>query len=153
MHKPTFRIALVLALGLSGAAYAHGGTVAEHGGVLKLVADTSLELVTKPAGVEVWVEEEGEEVASSTLTGKLVIVEGGATKEVELQPAAGNMLEAKGLKERDDLVVRGEGEVEGFSGIQGVFAGRLFKREERDGFGGIGLCGEADAEADVGGTE
>ena len=101
MNMPHAWTALALALGLSGlgsAAYAHGGTVAEHGGVLKLVADTSLELVTKPAGVEVWVEEEGEEVASSTLTGKLVIVEKGATREVDLQPAAGNMLEAKGLK-------------------------------------------------------
>lgn len=101
MNKPQFWTSLALALALSGltsAAYAHGGTVAEHGGVLKLVADTSVELVTKPTGVEVWVEEDGEETSSATLTGKLVIVEGGATKEVELQPAAGNMLEAKGLK-------------------------------------------------------
>jgi hypothetical protein len=101
MNKSQFWTALALALGLSGltsAAYAHGGTVAEHGGVLKLVADTSLELVTKPTGVEVWVEEEGEETPSASLTGKLVIVEGSATKEVELEPAAGNMLEAKGLK-------------------------------------------------------
>ena len=101
MNTPRPLIALALALGLCGvsaSAYAHGGTVAEHGGVLKLVADTSVELVTKPTGVEVWVEEDGEETPSATLTGKLVIVEAGATKEVELQPAAGNMLEAKGLK-------------------------------------------------------
>lgn len=100
MNKSHAWPALAIALGLSAlgsAAYGHGGTVAEHGGVLKLVADTSLELVAKPASVEVWVEEDGEEVASATLTGKLVIVEAGATREVELQPGAGNMLEAKGL--------------------------------------------------------
>ncbi|HEX7761083.1 MAG TPA: hypothetical protein VF459_16375 [Caulobacteraceae bacterium] len=97
-----FRLRTVLALviglsGLGGAAFAHGGSVPEHGGVLKLVADTSVELVRKPTGVEVWVEEEGEEIPSATMTGKLVIVDGGATKEVELQPATDNMLEAKGL--------------------------------------------------------
>lgn len=98
---PTRPLTLAISLGLcslGATAYAHGGNVPEHGGVLKLVADTSVELVRKPAGVEVWVEDEGEEVPSATLTGKLVIHEAGATKEVELQPAAGNMLQAQGLQ-------------------------------------------------------
>jgi hypothetical protein len=53
--------------------------------------------VNAPAGVQVFVEEEGEETPSSTMTGKLVITDGGAAREVALQPAAGNMWEAKGV--------------------------------------------------------
>jgi hypothetical protein len=91
-------LAAAASLGLACSAEAHGGTVPEHGGVLKLVADTSVELVRRPEGVQVWVEEEGEEVASGSMAGKLVIVDGGAKSEVALIPGAGNMWEAKGLK-------------------------------------------------------
>ncbi|HET6971387.1 MAG TPA: hypothetical protein VFH92_09700 [Phenylobacterium sp.] len=90
-------LAAAASLGAAGVAYAHGGNVPEHGGVLKLVADTSVELVTRPEGVQVWVEEEGEEVPSASMTGKLVIVAGADRSEVALTPGAGNMWEAKGL--------------------------------------------------------
>lgn len=96
--SPPWIAALAAAAALSaGAALAHGGNVPEHGGVLKLVADTSVELVRRPEGVQVWVEEEGEEVASGSMTGKLVIVAGADRSEVPLTPGAGNMWEAKGL--------------------------------------------------------
>jgi hypothetical protein len=94
----TFALAAAASLGIAVAAHAHGGNVPEHGGVLKLVADTSVELVTRPEGVQVWVEEEGEEVPSASMSGKLVVVDGAAKSEIALTPAAGNMWEAKGLK-------------------------------------------------------
>ena len=101
MNKTAFTAAMALALGLSVYAVttdAHGGNVPEHGGVLKMVADTSVELVARPASVEVWVEDGGEEIASSGMTCKLTIVQGGATTTAELLPAGGNEFEAKGLK-------------------------------------------------------
>ena len=97
MKKSLFWTAVAIAFGTAGAAYAHGGNVAEHGGVILLVADTSVELVNAPVGVQVFVEEEGEETPSATMTGKLVITDGGAAREVALEPAAGNMWEAKGV--------------------------------------------------------
>ncbi|MBW8812932.1 MAG: hypothetical protein JF588_05850 [Caulobacterales bacterium] len=96
--SPAWIAALTAAAALSaGTALAHGGNVPEHGGVLKLVADTSVELVRRPEGVQVWVEEEGEEIPSASMTGKLVIVSGADKTEVALTPGAGNMWEAKGL--------------------------------------------------------
>lgn len=101
MNKIAFAAAMAFALGLAAFAVtseAHGGNVPEHGGVLKLVADTSVELVTRPTGVEVWVEEEGQEVASSAMTCKLTITQGADTSQAELPSAGGNKFEAKGLK-------------------------------------------------------
>jgi hypothetical protein len=89
--------ATAAALGFGGLANAHGGNVPEHGGVLQMVGDTSVELVPHPGDVQVWVEEGGEEIASAAMTGKLMITDSGASREVELQPGQGNMWNAKGL--------------------------------------------------------
>ena len=43
------------------AAQAHGGTQPEHGGVVQLVGDMSFELVAGADGVELYVEDDGEE--------------------------------------------------------------------------------------------
>jgi hypothetical protein len=86
---------LAAGLGLAGAALAHGQGKPEHGGVLQLVGETSVELVNRPDHVEVWVEDEGEEIASAGLTGKL-LVESPAKSEIALSPAGENKLEAKG---------------------------------------------------------
>jgi hypothetical protein len=92
-------VALVL---LGGApfntAQAHGGTQPEHGGVVQLVGDMTFELVARPDGVELYVEDDGEEVNSADLAAKLTIVNAGAKSEVVLAPAAGNKFEAKGVK-------------------------------------------------------
>jgi hypothetical protein len=81
--------------GLAGGALAHGQGKPEHGGVLQLVGETSVELVNRPDHVEVWVEDEGEEIASAGLSGKL-LVESPAKSEIALAPAGENKLEAKG---------------------------------------------------------
>lgn len=82
-------------LAFGGAASAHGGTKPEHGGVLKVVGETTIELVKAKDHLEVWVEDEGEEVASSGLTGK-ILVETPAKKEIALQAAGENKLVANG---------------------------------------------------------
>jgi hypothetical protein len=92
-------VALVL-LGTASfnVAQAHGGTQPEHGGVVQLVGDMTFELVARPDGVELYVEDDGEEVNSADLAAKLTIVNAGAKSEVVLAPAAGNKFEAKGVK-------------------------------------------------------
>lgn len=92
--------ALVLAIGSIGfsTARAHGGTQPEHGGIVQLVGDMSFELVPAADHVELWVEDDGEEVTSADLAAKLTIVDGGAKSEVTLSPAGGNKFEAKGVK-------------------------------------------------------
>ena len=79
-------------------ARAHGGTQPEHGGVVQLVGDMTFELVARPDGVELYVEDDGEEVNSAELAAKLTIVDAGAKSEVVLTPATGNKFEARGVK-------------------------------------------------------
>jgi hypothetical protein len=88
----------VLAAAPFNTAGAHGGTQPEHGGVVQLVGDMTFELVARPDGVELYVEDDGEEVNSAELAAKLTIVNAGAKSEVVLAPAAGNKFEAKGVK-------------------------------------------------------
>jgi hypothetical protein len=57
----------------------------------------SFELVARPEGVELYVEDDGDEVNSADLAAKLTIVSAGAKSDVMLSPAAGNKFEAKGV--------------------------------------------------------
>lgn len=79
-------------------AQAHGGTQPEHGGVVQLVGDMTFELVARPEGVELYVEDDGDEVTSADLAARLTVVSAGARSDVTLTPAAGNKFEAKGIK-------------------------------------------------------
>jgi hypothetical protein len=80
------------------AAHAHGSTKPQHGGVVQLVGETSVELVTRDEGAEVYVIYDGEDVASDGMSGKLSVDNAGTKSEAALQPAGGNKLEAKGVK-------------------------------------------------------
>ena len=91
-------IVLTVAASTLNTARAHGGTQPEHGGIVQLVGDMSFELVPAADHVELWVEDDGEEVTSADLAAKLTIVDGGAKSEVALTPAGGNKFEAKGVK-------------------------------------------------------
>jgi hypothetical protein len=97
---PSFAAALILTLVPVGfnVARAHGGTQPEHGGIVQLVGDMSFELVPAADRVELYVEDDGDEVTSADLAAKLTIVEGGAKSEVVLASAGGNKFEAKGVK-------------------------------------------------------
>lgn len=81
-----------------GTAYAHGSTKPQHGGIVQVTGETMFELVNKPAGVELYISEHGEEIPSSSASAKLSIASGGAKKEVSLTPAGGNKYVAKGVK-------------------------------------------------------
>jgi hypothetical protein len=99
-NLPSFVALLVLGIAslTLNTAQAHGGTQPEHGGVVQLVGDMSFELVAKADGVELFVEDDGDEVTSADLAAKLTIIDAGAKSEVTLTPAAGNKFEAKGVK-------------------------------------------------------
>jgi hypothetical protein len=92
-----FALALLAAAPFN-TAQAHGGTQPEHGGVVQLVGDMTFELVARPDGVELFVEDDGEEINSAEFAAKLTIVNAGARSEVVLAPATGNKFEAKGVK-------------------------------------------------------
>jgi hypothetical protein len=99
MNKVSGWLATVLAATVLsvGVAVAHGNLEPEHGGTVQLVGDMSFELVTRQDGVELYVEDDGEEVNSAELSAKMTIIDQGSKSEVLLQPAAGNKFEAKGL--------------------------------------------------------
>ena len=92
-----FALALLAAAPFNEA-LAHGGTQPEHGGVVQLVGDMTFELVARPDGVELFVEDDGEEINSAEFAAKLTIVNAGAKSEVVLAPATGNKFEAKAVK-------------------------------------------------------
>ncbi len=91
-------LALAVAPVTFNVARAHGGTQPEHGGIVQLVGDMSFELVPAADRVELYVEDDGEEVTSADLAAKLTLVDGGTKSEVALKPAGGNKFEAQGVK-------------------------------------------------------
>lgn len=80
------------------AANAHGSTKPAHGGVVKIVGETSFELVALENGAEVYLKEEDEELDTAQMTGKLTVTHEGGKSEATLQPAGGNKLTAKDIK-------------------------------------------------------
>ena len=94
----SFVALVLLVISPFNAARAHGGTQPEHGGVVQLVGDMTFELVARADGVELFVEDDGEEITSADFAAKLTIVNAGAKSDVTLTPAAGNKFEVKGVK-------------------------------------------------------
>jgi len=72
---------------------AHGSTKPQHGGIVQMVGETVFADKT-----ELYLVDDGEELASADMTGKLTITSDGVKSEAILQPAGGNKLEAKGVK-------------------------------------------------------
>lgn len=85
-------------LAAGGAAYAHGSTKPQHGGIVQMTGETVMELVNKPAGVELYVREEDEPIPSTNASAKLSMASGAAKKEAALTPAGGNKYVGKGVK-------------------------------------------------------
>jgi hypothetical protein len=84
------------ALGM-GSAHAHGGAKPKHGGVVQTASDLSFELVAKGDTVQLYVEDHGQPMAPTGMSGKLTVLSGGQSSEAPLA-VAGDRLEAKGLK-------------------------------------------------------
>lgn len=90
-----FAIASALAI---SPAYAHSDTKPRHGGQVVEVGETAFELVRAPAGVSLYIRDDGDEVPASSLTAKLVVTTGAKKSEVPLVAAKGSQSFAKGLK-------------------------------------------------------
>lgn len=87
---------MVLALATaSGYAVAHGTPVAHHGGIVQAVGETWLELVVKGDQVELYLQDDGDDMPSAEVTGKVALVTAAGKQEFALKPAGGNKLEAK----------------------------------------------------------
>ncbi len=83
---------------VSPVAHAHGGIVAKHGGIAKEADDIGYELVVKSDGIELYMEDHGEPLASAGFSGKVTVLAGGAKSEAALKPAGANKLVATGVK-------------------------------------------------------
>jgi len=84
---------------LAQQAPAHGNLTPDHpGGIVHLVGDLSFELVPVAGGVELYVEEDNEDLPSEGMTAKLTVIVGGVKTESVMTPAGGNKLFAKGVK-------------------------------------------------------
>jgi hypothetical protein len=98
--KKTFTLLVGLATiaGLSTGADAHGVTKPQHGGIVQMNGETLFELVRGPTGVSLYVVDEDEPVAASSMTAKLSISGKGKKADVPLAAGKGNQFFAKGLK-------------------------------------------------------
>jgi hypothetical protein len=96
------KIVMLLLLGAMSmtfnAAQAHGNTKPEHGGLIQIDGDMSLELVVGKDGAELYVLDDDDELPSADLSGKLTITSKGASSEAALKPAGSNKFEVKGVK-------------------------------------------------------
>ncbi len=88
---------LGFALLAANAAFAHGGGVPKHGGVVQNASDLSFELVATPDGATIYVEDHGKPMATAGMSGKLTVLAGTSKTEVAVTPA-GDKLDAKGVK-------------------------------------------------------
>lgn len=96
--KNILRIAAVAAAFTLNAVYAHGPAAAKHGGTVASASDVGFELVAQPEGATLYIDDHGKPVATQGATGKLTVLNGKEKREVELQPAGENKLDAKGVK-------------------------------------------------------
>jgi hypothetical protein len=88
---------LALACALPATAVAHGSTKPQHGGVVQMNGETLFELVRAPAGVSLYVTDEDEPIAASSMTARLSITVGGQRRDVAMVAGAGNQFVARGL--------------------------------------------------------
>jgi hypothetical protein len=77
---------------------AHGGDHPMHGGQVLLVGETAFELVGKPAGAELYVVEDGDDIAAAGYTAKLTVDAAGKKTDYVAAPAGGNRFVAEGAK-------------------------------------------------------
>jgi hypothetical protein len=97
--KKTLALLLGLsALGLSATSDAHGLTKPQHGGVVQMNGETLFELVRGPTGVSLYLIDEDEPVAASSMTAKLSVTKASKKTDIALAAGQGNQFFAKGLK-------------------------------------------------------
>ena len=95
MKKIFGSMAIAVAALTSGYAAAHGTPVAHHGGIVQAVGETWLELVVKGDQVELYLQDDGDDMPSAEVTGKVTLVTAAGKQEFALKPAGGNKLEGR----------------------------------------------------------
>ena len=95
MKKVLGALVLAAATLTSGYALAHGAPVANHGGIVQAVGETWLELVVTDDQVELYLQDDGDDMPSAEVAGKITLVTSAGKNEFVLKPAGGNKLEAK----------------------------------------------------------
>ena len=98
MNRASSVLVWLAALLASAVASGHGNTKPLHGGIVQMVGEKSFELVARPDGAELYVVDDGEDVASAEMTARLTVDAAGTKSEAAMQPAGGNKFEAKGVK-------------------------------------------------------
>jgi len=76
---------------------AHGGGIPKHGGVVQTASDLSFELVASEDTALVYVEDHGQPMVPTGMSGKLTVLKGTEKSEAPLV-LNGDKLEAKGIK-------------------------------------------------------
>lgn len=89
-----FLVAALIAVATIGTAHAHGAAKPRHGGVVQVAADLSFELVSGAEEAAIYIDDHGKTMAPTGMSGKLTVLQGGASNEVPLS-VAGERLVAK----------------------------------------------------------
>lgn len=87
-------LAVLIACCAVGAAQAHGGMKARHGGMVQMASDLGFELVAGAEEAALYIEDHGKALAPTGISGKLTVLAGGQSSEVPLS-VAGDRLVAK----------------------------------------------------------
>lgn len=82
----------------AGGAWAHGDEKARHGGLVQMAGEVKFELVAKGDTAELYVDDHGQTMPTSKLSGKLTVMSGSSKSEAKLEPAGNDKLVAKGVK-------------------------------------------------------
>ncbi len=102
-------------------AHGHGITEPQHGGVVKVVGDVSLELVTGDGEVAVYILDDAP-WDTSGMSGKLKVETAEGKAEYDLTPIADSGLKAEGLSlDAGDRVLAIITKADGYSKIAGKF--------------------------------
>ncbi len=91
--------AAVLGLCATGfnAALAHSGAKPQHGGIVQTANDLAFELVAQPDGATLYVQDHGQAMPPTGMSGKLTVLNGREKSTAELV-ATGDALQAQGIK-------------------------------------------------------
>ena len=98
MKNFLFVCVLMLAGSLCVDALANGGNRAKSGGVVASAGHLDFELVSRPDGALIYIEDHGKSLSTTGATGKLTVLAGGAKTEGELKSGGENRLVAAGVK-------------------------------------------------------
>lgn len=89
--------ALLLSLCVAQPLFAHGGASPKHGGIVATAHDLDFELVVAGEDAHLYLQDHGKALAATGFSGKLSVLQGGASSEHALTASAAR-LEAKGAK-------------------------------------------------------